>query len=1073
MPPVPGLTLVTARRLVPLLQHVAGQMAADPLPPLEREIIVVQSQGMRRWLTLQLADLQGCSGSIDMPFPASFMRDLAARLGAGVPPRGDDDPFSREVLAWRIDALLRALPDEAVYAPLLSYVRGADERARFGLASRLASRLDDYQLYRNDLLADWEAGRDTPGTPHARWQAALWRTLCAEAGQGAQHAGARLQRALDLLEEAGPRGIRRVTVFGVSTLPPLFIELLATLALHVPVTICTASVTPPVSHPLAAGFDRQAREFATMLQLHGATRIELPDEAPRTGTLLGRLQQEIASGDEGIAPITLRPDDASLRIHSAHGAVRQLEIVRDQLLDAMAADATLRPHDLLLLVPDAGVWAPWVDAVFGVADPEHARIPYRIADRPARGDDPAAEVLGMLLDLQGSRLNHSEVFELLARPLVHESAGLAESQVDALRVLTARANVRWGYDATSRMSLGLPRYEEASWRASLDRLLLGMTTGRTDDVVLGVLPYAGDTTGDRDGIARLATWVDRLAELLGGWATPRPLLAWADAMREAVEFVMGAAMERDAQSAQSVLALLQLLDEVADGAAYDEVVPFGVVRDWLEQELDGEGRGGGFLGGGMTVAALKPMRSLPFRVIAVLGLDEGVFPRRDRRTAFDMLEHEHRPGDRDLRTDDRQLFLDLFMAAGDRLVLAYNGRDVGDNSPRASSVVLDEVLDHLDRRSAGTARAIVRVEHPLQPFSHAYFAAGRDPRLFTFSTAHARTALASGQARAAEPPFVPAPLVPPPRAANSTFELTISELADAWCNPARHFCRTALGFTLGFDEDEASDDEILMPDALEQGTIRNDMLKVALGGAADADRNIRLLQAGGALPPGVLGTAWGAALHASVQAVVSMLPVGEVSRPVPLVVSHDDWCITGTLDGVRGTVRYVTRAGQFRALHDIRAWIEHIVMCAAAQQHPGRDIPQHSVLLGVKDGQGKEFDRFAPVPEAVTLLAGLVEVAREARTVPVPFFAQAASAWLGAHVANAKARRNATYKDPQQQAMAAYHAEGAFGNPAGDHAEPHVALCFRGQDPLDEHWDEFEVLVTQLFGLRVPGGVQP
>ena len=1065
----PALTLVTARRLTPLLHHVAATLASDPLSPLEREIIVVQSQGMRRWLTLQLADLQGCAGSIDMPFPAAFMHDLAARLGADAASRATQNAFARDVMTWRIDALLRTLPDDAVFAPLHAYLRGSDDRARFGLAERIAGRFDDYQLYRADLLAAWEDGDDTPGTAHAAWQAALWRTLCMGAGVGAQHAGARLHAALRLLKSGGPRGIRRVTVFGVSTLPPIFLELLATLAEHVPVTICSASLTPDTAHPVADALGMQGREFVTMLRERGATHVALPDAAPDTRGLLGQLQSELAGGSDGSAPLALRRDDATLRIHSAHGAVRQLEIVRDQLLDAMAADPTLRPHDLLLLVPDTGTWAPLVDAVFGASETDAARIPYRIADRPARGEDPAAEALGMLLALQGARFGHTEVFELLSRTLVHDSAGLTGAQVDALRTLTARANVRWGYDAASRTALGLPAYEEATWRTSLDRLVLGMVTGQVDDLVLGVLPFAGDTAGDVGAVARLASWIDRLALMLDGWNTPRPVAAWVDAMREAVAFTMGAAAEDDPQAIASVLSLLLRLDQVTDGASYDDAVPFGVVRDWLEQELAGDGFGSGFLTGGMTVAALKPMRSLPFRVIAVLGLDEGIFPRRERRTAFDMLEHEHRAGDRDLRSDDRQLFLDLLLAAQDRLILAYTGRAVSDNTPCASSVVLDELLDHLDRRSGGAARQVVRVEHPLQPFSHRYFEPGRDPRLFTFSTAHARSAHASRKERRTEPKFVTSPIVVPPPAATATFELSIRDLAECWCDPARYFCRHALGFTISADDgDEAGDDELLMPDAMEQGTIRAGMLHVALHGDADADHNIRLLQAGGALPPGELGTAWGSALHEPVAAVLSMLPVGYPVQVVPVTVAHADWRVSGTLDGVRGDVRYLLRAGAFRAKHEIRAWIEHVVMCAAAEQGVGGAIPQETVLLGVEKQTGREFARFPAVPDATALLAELVECARQGREFPLPFFPQAAAAWLAAHLGNANAKRR-TERDPRADAQAAYSRDDEYSM-AGDAADVHVDLCFRGEDPLDEHWDEFEQLATTLFAPRLPGG---
>ena len=1053
---------------MPLLQHMAADMQRAPLPPRESEMVVVQSQGMRRWVTLALADTHGCVGSLALPFPASCMHDLAARLCRNTPSRLEQDPFSRDALAWRVDELLRTMGDDPVHAPLRNYLVGSDDRARFGLATQIAGRLDDYQLYRADLLQDWERGGRAPGTPHAAWQAALWRQLCADGSSAHGPGGARIHEAIERLNGATPDGLpTRLTVFGVSSLPPLFIELLAALARHVPVTVYSATVTASSSHPLVTEFGAQSREFLTALQSHGAVHDAVTDDvAPAAQpSLLRTLQAEFARGDDGSMPLALATDDASLRVHSAHGELRQLEIVRDQLLAAMADDATLRPHDLLLLVPDAAAWAPLVDAVFGVTEPDVPQIRYRIADRPARGEDQAADAFSMLLGLHGGRLTHSEVFELLARPLVHTALGLAETDVDALSAVTHAANTRWGYDAASREALGMPAYEEASWRASLDRLLIGIATGVHDDLLLDVLPQAGDTHGDAESIATLATWIDSLAAALDDWDTPRTPAAWSVTMQSAVQTLLSTPDTRDAQSVASVTRLLSELADLSFSASYSGDVPFGVVRDWLEAQLDLDTFGSGFLSGGMTVAALKPMRSLPFKVIAVVGLDEGVFPRRERRAAFDMLELEHRAGDRDMRTDDRQLFLDLLCAAEQRLILTYSGRAVTDNSPRASSVVIDELLDHLDRRTGGVARERIVVVHPLQPFSRRYFAPDRDARLFTYSTTQARAAIASLQVRGADVPFVTTPLAPVTSRDGTALDLTLAELADCWRNPSKFFCRQALGFTIPGGENESGDDEELMLDMMTQGLLKSRMLAVALHGDADIGHELRRLQGDGSLPPGALGSAWSECLRGDVTAALSFVPLEITARIVPVSVTGSEWRVSGMLDGVRGDTRYVVRAGSFRAEHRVRAWVEHVVMCAA---HEGVDdgavsafpCPVRTVLVAKK---GIEVT-YECVPDARALLTELMVEAGRGRAAPLVFFPQAAICWLDA-IAPAKApRKNAAPKDPQAVARAQFACEANQFQPVGgDHADEHVALCFRGVDPLVTQWNEFERLTRLLF----------
>lgn len=1071
------IQLLTASRLTPLLAHLADTMRAAPLAPRELETIVVQSLGMRRWVTLQLADALGCAGSMELPFPARFVRALSDRLRVARPLGDSVDAFSRDALTWRIEWLLRDPPDDDVHAPLTRYLADTDDRARFGLAERIADRFDDYQLYRADLLQAWEAGRDTPDTGHARWQAALWRALCSDAAVRAPncvHSGTRMRRLLDRLAEPDPGDLpARLTVFGVSTLPPLFVAVLAALARHVPVTVYTATLPASDRHPLSRAFGAQGREFVELLLAEGADERALPPARAHRTTLLSTLQQELVSGADGTAMFAPSPDDASLRVHSAHGNVRQLEVVRDQLLDALAADDTLRPHDLLLLVPDAGSWAPLVDAVFGVNEPDAPRIPYRVADRPASAADPAATALSMLLALPGGRFTHAEVFELLAQPLVHIAAGLTEAQVDALATLTHDAHARWGYDAAARVALGLPDYDEGAWRSALDRLMLGVMTGRQDDLVLGLLPHAGDTAGDVDGLARLAEWVDAVAQLTGSWNATRPLAAWAEQLQQSVALLFGAASLAEAESLRCVTELLRCLRELATTAEYGGDVSFAVVRDWIDAQLSADATGGAFLTGGMTVAALKPMRSLPFRIIAVVGLDDGVFPRRDRRSAFDLLEHERRRGDRDLRSDDRQLFLDLLLAAEDRLILAYAGHAVHDNSPCAPSVVLDELLDHLDRRSAGSARPALLVEHPLQPFSRRYFEPGRDPRLFTFSGAHARTADAGRRTRGDAQPFIDAPLDVAPDDRAGVAEFTIAELADCFCNTSRFFCRQALGFSLSEYGEERGDDELLEPDAMVQGGIKARLLATALDGDGDVARTTRRLQGAGVLPPRALGEAWAARLQPMVDAALQLVPMDVTPRRVAIDVHGDDWRVTGMLDGVRGDTRHVVRAGGIRANHSVRAWVEHLAMCAALEAAAGdtavqAPVPHTTVLIGVKDEKGKRFETFDAPTNATTLLAAVVAEARAGRTKPLPFFPQAAMAWLDAHRGNASPKRRGAPKDPRREAIEAFEERGGWNGMAGDHADPHVALCFRDVDPMRDRWDEFERLAMVVLGARLP-----
>lgn len=1058
----PGLRVFTSAQLAPLRDHFVQRLRDDPLPPRELETIVVQSQGMRRWLTLQLADALGCAGSLELPFPARFSHDIANRVAGGRRVDHGNDPFSRDALTWRLDALLRALPpQEPAYDRLRDYLSASDDRMRLGLASRIAARFDEYQLYRPDVLLAWEDGRDTPDSPHTQWQASLWRTLCAGDAHAADHLPRRFRRVLDALASGNPTGLpTRVTVFGVSSLPPLFLDLLASLARHLPVRVYAAVLDEDSAHPIAAAFGAQSRELLHLLRERGASIARIESTAPSRAGLLATLQEELASPNPGATPLAISIEDPTLRIHDAHGQVRQLEVVRDQLLDALAADPTLRPHDLLLLVPDAAEWAPMVDAVFGVSVDDTPRIPFNIADRPRSSVQPAADALLRLLALEGGRFARSEVFGFLEHPLVRQGAGLTDTELDELRTLTGPANIRWGYDAESRHALGLPAYEEASWRTGLDRLLLGAVAGRGDDPMLGVLPEAGDTAGDPEMLGRLAAWVDELSTTLTSWGKRRPVAEWSAALLDAAQRFLHAAGRRDEQTLGEVQGMIRQLGTLAEVAGHHDDVSFGVVRDWLETQLSDDGFGTGFLIGGMTVAALKPMRSIPFRIIAVVGLDDETFPRRDRRAAFDLLALETREGDRDLRGDDRQLFLDLLLAAQDRLVLSYSGRAVHDNSRRAPSVVIDELLGHLDRRSDGAASKQIVVEHPLQPFAQAYFTHGDDPRLFTFSRAEARAALARSAQGDVDRPFVAAPIEA--EAATTRRELTLKDLADLWTNPSKYFCKRVLRLSLDDDRGEIADEELFALDAMTQGLVKSRMLGAGLAGQRDPVRERRRFEAEGLLPPGELASSWYSMLSDGVDEVLARVPGAVPSAPVLIAIDHAEWRLTGRIDGIRGNVRLVARAGNIRPEHRIMAWVQHVAMCAAREAGIA-GLPATTLIMGKDEKQDLSI---GAVPDATAVLAGLIGELAGGQCAPLPFFPQAGWAWFEAvrPAPGKKPRKGATPKDPVALAKAAYAKQPSnYDSLGGDGEDAYVALCFRGSDPMGNRWREFERLASLLF----------
>jgi exodeoxyribonuclease V gamma subunit len=953
-----NLGLFTSNRLERLLEAWVARLCEEPLPPFEREVVVVQSQGMRRWLTLELARRRGIAAGLWMPFPRDLARCLATAVLEGrldyEPARREMGPFDREILLWRLYRLLGQLdqggePSLRVPAAYLAGDEGG--RKRFQLAARLAGLFDDYQLFRPDWLREIEAGRPLfeaadPRQADSRqesaaWQAWLWRRLQQE-GSG-EHLARRLQATVEkLLEPPAGKPLplpQRITVFGVSSLPPVFLELLRAASLHLPVEIYFASPTwhywgdlfsdreqvrlarrfrrrdagGPARDPLAAGhFERghsllsalggQGRDFFNLLQeldASGEAWHEVDFEDPGCASALGCLQSDILNlRDRGGSdpPLPLSPGDRSLRVHVCHSALREMEVLREELLHAFGEMPGLRPSEVLVLLPEIEKYAPLVDAVFGIPHLGAPPIPYAVADRDLASTQQPAAALLALLELAGKRLTVAEVFGLLESPPLRRAAGIEESELGILRSRVQAVGIRWAIDGRQRQEeFGLPAFEEASWQAGIDRLLFGYAIGNVEALSCGIAPAAGDGAGDTGLLGRFLLFLDRLFAELKGLRRGRPAADWSRDLIALVGRQLAAGDDEEELALQLLRESFARLGEAKLLAALGEDLPLEVIRQFLRRELADDQKSGGFLSGGITFCALRPMRSIPFRLVAVAGLDDPSFPRREPPRAFDLLAASPRPGDRSPRLDDRYLFLETLLAARERLLLFYPGASQRDAAEKAPSVVVAELLDLLDRSFVGEdgrpAREQLVERHPLQAWSAANF----DPARPSSSRENAEACRALAAPREEMPPFVPpdfratiedGPLPPAPLSADGEggepsereglrpsrsprkvstspgepeggtpfqygsppsssaergaggrgpliqpLEIRLDELIDALSDPSAYFCRHVLQIELGRDEAEALETEPFGLEPLPRFNLLEEMLERRLGGA--------------------------------------------------------------------------------------------------------------------------------------------------------------------------------------------------------------------------------------------------
>jgi exodeoxyribonuclease V gamma subunit len=595
-------------------------------------------------------------------------------------------------------------------------------------------------------------------------------------------------------------------------------------------------------------------------------------------------------------------------------------------------------------------------------------------------------------------------------------------EIDTIRRWVAVSGIRWGVDGEQRAEFELPRIEQNTWRFGLERLFLGyaMTGEREGRLFAGRLPVDGVEGTEADLLGRLSELVDVLARFRGDATEPRSMSEWAERLRELVGAIVG----ESAAGGDELARLRRAIDdlgEAASAAGFDGRLSLRAVRERLAAMLDLDMPTTGFLSGGVTVCAMLPMRSIPFRVVCVLGLSDGAFPRSSHLPAFDRMARERRLGDRSPRDDDRFLFLEAILAARDRLIITYVGQSVHDNSDLPPSVVVSELLDTLDESfsvEGGRVRDHVRVRHPLQAFSPRYFdelSRKEDARLVSYAK------LACVGARALAAPGGPKKLAPfvVGRLGDARVEIaavSLDELVSFFKNPAKELVRKRLGFALGVEATHLLARESFELENLPRWLIGDEILS-RVSSATEEERVLSLVRAKGVLPPYVLGDLELEKVGEAAQRIAAGAAIHRSGEALETVVIDDE--IGGV--HVSGELRGLWAGGQVIATYsksgtgrELEAWIRHLFLCLA--KPGGCHLGTNLVTRG---DWGAELAAFRAVDDSRAILGDLIGLYLSGMERPLLFLPDISRAYREARMkgedearALAKAVRSISWEDP-------------------------------------------------------------
>ncbi len=1024
------LHLHRGNRLDTLAHIYTDSFRNNDISPLVSRPVLVENPSLGRWLKNRICLHDGVVCLTETELPAAWLW-RQAHLSLSMPKC--EDPLNRERLPWRIFAALDKGASFWTHPGLdeiSNYLADTNVLKRWQLAGRIADAFDRYQYYRPDSIRDWSVGEEN------HWQAHLWRSITEDIDI---HRVALMDAFLEKLNDGKAENLpTRIDLFAIHTLPPLLLQALNAIAQHTSMHLWLLSPTPEywadladpkklarkgqkspdelalwqAGNPLLTQWGRQGQSFQDLLL---DDNIQLQEDSehfvrPNDDSLLQRVQADIydaVAPDAGEEPenITNETSPASMQFHICHSALRECQVLHDNLLHCLQADTSLQPEDILVLVPEISRYAPYIEAVFGsIAD--NIRIPYNISDVIQADEHPLIQAFLDLLNLPESRFTRAEVLGLANIPQVHQRFGLEETDMVELSELFDQLRIFWGLDGDDKQRLNLPAIDENTWHQGLVRIMAGFAMG-DENLLAGNRTIAPAPRIDAGSAQRAARFFD-LLDTLKRWASrlrqPGDPAEWAERLGSLVD-EMFARTGDDDERLEHIREAIRDLKQAEDGGV--ETLTLDVIRYWLNQTLGTQIEKGRLYSGGITFCAMKPLRGVPFRVIALLGMQDTAYPRRSNRNEFDRMNDGWRQGDPEPIQEDRYLFLEVLLAARDRFIISYTGRNAKTNDPLQPSVLVQELLDYLDdsyRLDGYTpGKKLVRV-HPLHPFSRHNFTM-KAPANTPHNKSPAATPIPSFDhrwlqiAKAIHQHQQPRPETGWPAYSldlpeNFEYRVTPQELAVFFKNPIKQFVSKRLRLYEPTDL-ELVEDEPFQLDGLEQWQLRDLLIQSWLQENTDGTACL-LAHARGMLPHGTQGGALFAKIQEEFDTIKKQSTENNITPPLTneiididlhLSAEKNCWQLSGRISGAysRHGLLEIT-ASKYSLIKMLPLWIKHLCLHASGHNPEGM---AHFIGLDANAA-------FGPVPkdESRKYLGELLTLYEAGLEMPLAFPVRTVSAFI-------------------------------------------------------------------------------
>jgi len=1099
--------LFTSNRLENLLKILAEQLEIRLESPLTKEIIIVQSRGMERWLSLELARRHGICANMRFTFPNKFVyEEIFRKILSEIP---ETSPYETEIMTWRIMKLLPACvehPDfKNKFEHLKTYLEGIGNNLKqFQIAGQIADTFDQYLIFRPEMIFEWEKGKED------HWQALLWRELINE--NKTEHLAALAEIFFQKTETSfidNKKFPERISVFGISALPRFHIQVFDAISDFMQVNLFLMNPCQDYwgdilsrrekkritknsgSHDLhindgntlLASMGTMGRDFFDLVHEFTAEKEYENFEYPGDETLLHSIQSDILNLRESDEKRIMNPNDTSIQIHSCHSPMREVEVLHDRLLELFEQNSDLKPRDILVMTPNIELYAPYIQAVFDMPANDPRRIPFSIADRGIRVESQIIDAFFNILDLINSRFGAAQVITILETPAVYQRFDLTESDLDLIRKWVKDTRIRWGIDKKNRHQMGLPDLSENTWQAGLERLMMGYAMpGWDESLFADILPYDCMEGGETKVLGNFSEFTDRLFSFIRMLKKSRTLADWSKLLKERFLDDFFKADEENEPDIRIIREALNDLENIQKISGFNEKRDISVIKSFLHHHVEKKGDKFGFISRGITFCIMLPMRSIPFKVICLIGMSDGEYPRQGKTLGFDLMAKYPKPGDRSRRNDDRYLFLESLLSARERLYISFVGQSIQDNSRIPPSVLVSELIDYIEKNYKIPEIKISEhlvTGHRLQAFSPEYFKKKSqvtnhksqvtsqpstftdncslttancslitDNSLFSYSEENCLAAKSLMESRINPAAFISKGISEPEPEWKT---IDVSDFCRFFRNPTQFLLNKRLGIYLDKSDPALEEKEFFQVEGLDSYFLGQNLMEKRAE-EKDIFKFLAVKKASGILPHGTVGECIYEKFCRNVESFVKKInsyTKKDTLKPFEVDLKISDFKLTGKLTGIYPERMIQYRYADVKPKDHIKIWIHHLILNCGQNGYSEKSYPKTSMLAG-KDSMWE----YTPVQESEDILKILLEKYWYGLKKPLHFFPK--SSWKYAEqIIGKKKNSDSALQQSRIDWKGDEYCSGEFDK------DLYFQFCFSDYDPLDSEFEETSIEILK------------